>query len=159
MDVAGTVAVWVHTLSTVVVLGYYGILGRVILPALRKSLDGPALGRAVVAVERQAVPLVVLSVVLFTISGAYLLLVDDQFVGIGRYFESSWSTLMLIKHLLVAVMVAGGVGVHVLAGEVGDPDLDDASRRRWLGYLRLAAEAMTGLGALILLLTAAAQVG
>jgi hypothetical protein len=66
---------------------------------------------------------------------------------------------MLVKHVLVGIMVVGGIGFHVLAGEVADPDLDDAGRQRWLGYLRLAAEAMTGLGALILLLTAAAQVG
>jgi uncharacterized membrane protein len=159
MDIGVTVAVWIHALSTVVVLGYYGILGRVVLPALRRALDGPALGRAVGAVERQALPILLLSVGLFVASGAYLLVIDEDFAGIGNYTDSTWTTLMLVKHVFVGIMVVGGIGFHVLAGEVADPDLDDAGRQRWLGYLRLTAEAMTGLGAIILLLTAAAQVG
>jgi uncharacterized membrane protein len=158
MDVPQVVAVWLHALSTVVVLGYYGILARVILPALERTLEGLDLGRAVGAVESRALPIVVACVLVFTVSGAYLLLVDEAFTGLGQY-GSTWATLMLVKHILVAVMVVGGVVVHFLASEGRDPGLNAGERRRWLGYLRLAAEVMTGLGAVILLLTAAAQVG
>ena len=158
MDVGVTVAVWLHALSTVIVLGYYGILGRIVLPALERSLSGPRLGQAIVAIERRAVPVLGISVVAFTVTGVYLLLVDPSFDGLGR-FGSTWASLMLVKHLLVGLMVVGGVGVHWLAGRVADPDLDDEHQRASLGHLRLAAEAMTGVGAVILLLTAAAQVG
>ncbi len=157
MDVADTVAVWLHALSTVVALGYYGILGRIVLPALERQLDGPALGRSVVAIERSALPLMVVAAVVFIATGMYLLLVDDQFAGLGRYLDSTWSVLMLVKHGLVGLFVVGAVIVHVLAEQLTEPQRDEPARRLLLRRLRLAAEGMTGLGALILLLTAAAQ--
>jgi uncharacterized membrane protein len=159
MDIAQTIGIWVHTLSTVVVLGFYGVFGRIVLPALTRSLDGPELGRAVAGIERKALPFLGISLVAFIVSGVYLLAIDEQFAGLGNYAASSWNTLMLVKHGLVAVLAAGGAVVHVLATGLADPDLPDDARRKDLSYLRLAAEVTTAVGAIILLLTAAAQVG
>jgi len=158
MDVGETIAVWLHAVSTVIVVGYYGILGRIVLPALGRSLQGPPLGRAIGAVEGRALPLVVLSVGAFVLTGAYLLVVDESFGGLGDY-GSTWATLMLAKHVLVGLMVVGGGLVHVLAERVADPGLPADELRPAIGHLRLAAEGTTALGALILLLTAAAQAG
>jgi uncharacterized membrane protein len=159
MDIAATIATWLHALATVIVLGYYGILGRIVLPALVRSVEGPALGRAIGAVERRALPLLVVSVGLFVVTGFYLLVVDEAFAGLGNFGSSSWATLMLAKHALIGFMVAGGGLVHFLVLRVDDPALPDDERLPAVRHLRLAAEAMTGLGALILLLTAAAQAG
>jgi uncharacterized membrane protein len=159
MDVMETFGVWVHALSTVIMFGFYGVFGQIVMPALERALDGPALGRAVAMVERRAAPFMVLSVISFTISGAYLLAIDEEFAGLGNFRGSTWNTLMLVKHGLVAVMVAGAVLVHLLAARLDDPEQDDAELREGLGWLRLATDGTTALGALILLLTAAAQVG
>ena len=157
MDAGLTVAAWVHALATVIVLGYYGILGRVVLPALHRSLEGPALGRAVAAVERRALPFVAGSTAAFVASGVYLLVVDPAFAGLGQYTASTWNTLMLVKHALIGPLVVGAFVVHRLAVGLDAADLEDRDRQTDLGYLGLAAEVTTGLGALILLLTAAAQ--
>jgi uncharacterized membrane protein len=75
MDLAQVLAVWVHTLAFVIAWGYYGILGRMVLPGLERSLERPAQAAALVAIERRALPLVVLSLVFFAVTGTYLLVV------------------------------------------------------------------------------------
>ena len=114
MDVAQVLAVWLHTLAFVIAWGYYGILGRIVLPGLERSIERPAQAAALLAIERRALPLVVLSLVLFTATGTYLLVNDPHYAGLGDFFASTWTTLMLLKHLLVVALVVLGVAVDRL---------------------------------------------
>jgi uncharacterized membrane protein len=141
----------------VIAWGYYGILGRVILPALTRSLDGPARATALAAVERVAAPLVFLSIVLFAASGSFLLVIDPRYAGLGDFFASTWTTLMLVKHLLVVAFVVLAMTVDRLIRRLAREGSADA-QRSVLRRIRLSAEGATGLGALIVLLTAIAQV-
>jgi len=156
MDVLQLLALWIHTLAFVIAWGYYGILGRILLPALERSLDGPARARTLAVVERTALPLVLLSMALFVVTGSYLLFIDPRYAGLGNFFTNSWTTLMLIKHLIIIVLIALGVTIDVLIRRLVEVT-DDATRASVLRRIRLAAEGATGLGALIVLLTAAAQ--
>ncbi len=156
VDYLGVGANWLHTLAFLIVLGYYGILGRFIVPALERSLDGPLLVRALVALERQAVPFLLLSVAIFIVTGAYLLVADPHYAGLGNVSGSSWATLMLVKHLLVAGLVGLGIVVDLLIGDL-DWAADALTRRTAVRRIRLLAEGMTGLGAVIILLTVFAQ--
>jgi uncharacterized membrane protein len=156
MDYLQAGAISIHTLAMILVVGYYGILGRVILPALRGSLAGSDVVTTLAAVERRAVPLVLLSVGLFVATGAYLLLADNQSEGIGNFFATTWTTLMLAKHGLIVVMVVLAGTVHFLVSEVAYAETD-IDRDRLLRRLGLAVEATTGLGALVVVLTATAQ--
>jgi uncharacterized membrane protein len=157
MDIPQVLAVWLHTLALVIAWGYYGILGRVILPALERSLDGSAQAKALMAVERRAIPLVLLSVVMFTATGTYLLIINVHYAGVGNFFATTWTALMLVKHAFVIGFVALAVIVDLLVRRVGGARSEDA-RASALGRLALSAEAATGIGAVIVLLTAAAQV-
>jgi len=154
MDAVHVAALWLHALAMVVVLGYYGILGRIVLPALVRALDGAALARTVPAIERRALPIVLAAIVLFIATGVYLLVVDDRYAGVGS-FATTWSTLMLVKHMAVVAMIVLGIGVDRLAVAVGDAS--DAGRPRMVEVLVLALDGMIALGAIVLLLTAAAQ--
>jgi hypothetical protein len=140
----------------VVVLGYYGILGRIVLPSLRRSLDSETVARTIFAIERRAVPVVALGVFLFTVTGIVLLAGDERYEGLGNLFASTWTTLLTVKHLVVVAMVVLGVAIDRLAAGIADT-ATDAGRLRAVGTLELAADAMTGMGAIVLLLTAAAQ--
>ncbi len=157
MDLVHVVAVWLHTLALVIALGYYGILGRVVLPGLRRSLERPNQIAALTSIERRAVPFIVLAVALFTITGAYLLVIDPEYAGLGNVFASTWTTLMLVKHLLVVGLVVLGVYVDRLIRRA-DQAVSDDERDAALHRVALSAEAATGLGALTILLTASAQV-
>lgn len=149
-------AIWLHSVAIVIVVGYYGILGRVVLPALERSLDRKAQGLAILAIERRAVPLVLLALALLTATGIYLLVIDPNYAGLGNVFESTWTRLMLVKHVLVAAFIALGAIVDYLIRQIANAD-DLRYRASLVGMLHLSVEGATGVGALIILLTAAAQ--
>ena len=156
MDPLHVGAIWLHTVAFVIAWGYYGILGRVVLPALERVFDRPAQAAALAAIERRALPLIAISLVALAATGSYLLLVDPRYVGLGNVFGSTWTTLMFVKHLLVVGLVVAGAAVDFLARQVtaASSELDrEMARRR----LVLSVEAATGLGAIIALMTAAAQ--
>jgi uncharacterized membrane protein len=155
VDLLQLLALTVHTLAFIVALGYYGILARVVLPAMGRTLDGPRLADALLAIDGRSMPLLLIAVVLFVATGSLLLVTDPSYQGLGA-IRSTWATLMLLKHILVAILVALGVAVHLLVGSVADAT-DDTSRASALRRLRLSAEAATGVGALTVLLTVAAQ--
>ncbi len=155
MDLEQVLAIALHTVAFVIAWGYYGILARMILPGLAKSLDLPAQTRTLAAIERRALPLVLLSVLLFAVTGTYLLVTNPAYGGLGS-FSNTWATLMLLKHLLVIGLVGLGVLIDYLVRGAAEAqtDVDRAADLRWL---RWAAEGATALGALIALTTAAAQ--
>ncbi len=157
MAIAQTGAGWLHSIATVVLLGYYAVLALVVVPILGRTLDGPALGRAIPAIERRALPLILASIGVFLVTGSYLLLADDRFGGMGHFFGSAWSTLIVIKHLVVVALIAIGVYVDLLVvPDVATP-VDEPARSAAIRRLARSASAITILGGLVLLLTAAAQ--
>jgi len=127
-----------------------------VLPALERSLDGSAQTATLVSIERRALPLVLISMMLFVVTGTYLLVIDDSYAGLGKVVANSWTTLMLVKHLVIVVLVGLGVTVDVLIRRAGVAG-DDATRGPILRRVRLSAEAATATGALVVLLTVAAQ--
>ncbi len=156
MELGEVLAIWLHTVALVIAWGYYGILGRIVLPALERSLGRPAMPVALLAIERRAAPLVVVSAVLFTLTGTYLLVVDPQYAGLGNVTASSWTLLMLAKHVLVIGFISLAVAIDLLIRRVGRPGSTERCQRD-LRWIRFGAEAATGLGAFIALLTAVAQ--
>ena len=155
MDGLQIASTWLHTVAFVIAWGYYGILGRMIIPGLERTLPPEPRADALLAIERKALPLILLSIVLFTVTGSYLLVIDPQYQGLGN-FGNAWAALMLGKHLLVVVLVGLGVVIDRLirwAAEVAD----DRARASYLRWLRWCTEGATGVGALIALLTVAAQ--
>jgi uncharacterized membrane protein len=155
MDILDVVATWLHTLAVLIAIGYYGVLGRFVLPALRRTLDGPSTARALVAIEHRARPFVILAVVLFLVTGGVLLLVDPRYAGIGNIGASTWTVLMLLKHLVVGGVVVLGVVVDLLVDQASRAPAPE-ERDALVGRVGLLAEVATGLGALAILLTAMA---
>jgi uncharacterized membrane protein len=156
MEMGQVLATWLHTVALVIAWGYYGILGRIALPALERSLDRQVVAAALLAMERRAVPLVIVSAVLFTLTGTYLLVIDPNYAGLGNVAASSWTLLMLAKHVLVVGFVALVVAVDLLIRRIARTN-DAGQQQRDLRSLRFSAEGATGLGAVIVLLTAFAQ--
>ena len=93
---------------------------------------------------------------LLTATGTYLLVSNGQYMGLGDFFTSTWTTLMLVKHVLVVGLVVVAAYVDRLIRRVGEATSEDV-RESALRRLALTSEGAMGLGALIVLLTAAAQ--
>jgi uncharacterized membrane protein len=156
VSVAEAGAVWFHVVATVVLIGYYAILGFFVLPVLRRTVAIDTLCESIAAVERRALPVMIGSVVVFLATGIYLMGIDSRYGGVGNITGSTWSTLFLIKHLLVVGLVGLGLVVDALivrASTAAEAGAQAGGVRR----VTLACQAMALLGAVILLLTAAAQ--
>jgi uncharacterized membrane protein len=147
---------WLHQASIVALLGYYATLALVVLPGLSRSLDGEARGRTIGAIGRRSRPMVIGTVIVFLVSGTYLLVSAGRYDGIGNLFSSTWTVLLTIKHLVVLLMIVVAIGVDRLSASVAATE-DDAPGKTTLGMLDLAVQGMTVLGLVVLLLTAAAQ--
>ena len=157
MDVVQAAAVWLHSLATVVLLGYYAILALIVVPVLRRVVNGPAIGRVIPDIERRALPLIVAAIVVFLGTGLYLMLSDARFSGFGHFFGSTWSTLIVIKHVVVVALVGVGAYLDLLLMPAIAGPVDEAGRTAAVTRLARSATAMVILGAIVLLLTAAAQ--
>ncbi len=147
---------WLHQVSIVVLLGYYGVLALVVLPVLSRTLDGERLGGTVGAIGRRSRPLIVITILLFLVTGTYLLLSAGRYDGLGNLFASTWTVLLTIKHMVVLLMLVIAFAVDRLSVAVAEAG-DDHGRRNALGMLELAVQGMSALGLVVLLLTAAAQ--
>jgi uncharacterized membrane protein len=156
VSVAEVGAVWLHVVATVVLIGYYTVLGFLVLPVLRRTVAVGDLCESIAAVERRALPVLVGSVIVFLATGVYLMGIDPKYGGVGNVTGSTWATLFLVKHLLVVGFVGLGLFVDAIivrGGTATDPEGQAAVVRR----VSLACQAMALLGAVILLVTAAAQ--
>jgi uncharacterized membrane protein len=144
MGLLHVLAVWFHTLGFLIVMGYYGVLGRILIPAIVQSVEGRGQAAALITTEKKVLPLL-LSVALFVVTGAYLLVIDSRYEGLGNFFSSTWTTLMLVKHVVVVVMIVAGVAVDLLIGRL-DQAASDSARRSAIFRVELAAEGATGRG-------------
>ncbi len=143
---------WLHSLATVVFIGYFVVVATIVLPVLSKPEDGPALSK----VSKRSRWWMYGALLFFLVTGVYLTLVDPQYMGIGN-FRSAWAVLMLVKHLLLVIM-AGMAGWYNAILRVGPQMMANRSVEAAIARFRTYVNLMAISGALVLLLTAIAQV-
>ncbi len=153
MQILLAVSAWLHSLATVVFIGYFVLLSLIYLPALTRSgLDaGPALSE----ISSRSRPWMYASLIVFAITGVHLTASDSNYLGIGN-FSNAWGLLMLFKHLVILAMVAMGFWFNAimrLGPALSSRTSPEAALARYRGY----SNAMAVAGVLVLLITAAAQ--
>jgi uncharacterized membrane protein len=161
VDTVALAATWTHAISIVILLGYYATLSLVVLPWLTSGGSSEP-GRAIAALERRAFPWIIASIAAFAVSGVLLMVTSPKYEGFGNLASSSWATLIVVKHVVVIAMVALGVVLdRVLVARVDGtwwtPPAEPSREVRDLRPVAQASWAMVLLGAVVLLLTAAAQ--
>ena len=157
VDLAQVSAVWLHSVATVVLLGYYAVMALIVIPVLRATLKESALGRIIPDIERRALPLVLGAVGVFLLTGLYLLLSDDRYLGLGHVIDNTWSIVMLVKHVVVIALVAIGVWLDVVVVRDIALPADEPGRATAVHRLAVGTTAIVVLAAIVLLLTATAQ--
>ena len=156
MDALAVGSTWIHTIAIVVLLGYYATLSLVVLPWLASGGTREP-GSVIAAIERRALPWIIASIALFTVTGVALMAAHS-----GP--DPDWAPLIIVKHVIVIGMVVLGVVVdRVLvprvAGTWWTPAVVPSTDTRDLRPIAQASAAMSVLGLVVLLLTAAAQAG
>ncbi len=146
---------WLHSLAMTVFIGHYLLLALIYLPAMRPNpLDvaGPILS----GISRQSRRWMYASLVVFMITGVYLMLVDPGYMGVGK-FGNIWSMMMLIKHIVILVMLGAGFWFNAI-WRVGPMMSSRNSGELGYGRFKLYVNIMAICSVLVLLLTAMAQI-
>lgn len=144
-------SVWLHAVGTVVLIGHYLLLSVIYLPVLVR--DNPTI---LSEISKRSRPWMYTSLLIFMVTGIYLMLVDINYLGVGN-FGNGWGVLMLVKHILVVGMIALGFWFNAIL-RVGPMMGSNSNGELGTRRFRLYSNLMAISGILILLLTALAQV-
>ena len=139
---------WLHALATVIFIGYFVLLALIFLPALSKGGNGAALSE----ISKRSRVWMYASLLIFIVTGIYLMLVDPNYLGIGN-FSNLWAILMLVKHLLIVGMIFLGFWFNFVL-RVGPSLRSNPASPGFRRYITIMATS----GIVVLLLTAIAQV-
>ena len=139
---------WLHALATVIFIGYFVLLAWIFLPVLSETGNGEALSK----ISKRSRLWMYASLLVFIVTGIYLMLVDPNYLGIGN-FSNLWGVLMLIKHLLIVGMIAVGFWFNFIQ-RVGPSLRSNPGAPGFRRYVNI----MVVSGMMLLLLTAIAQV-
>ncbi len=143
---------WLHTLATVVFIGHYLFMSQVYLPVLERQARGDALRELLEEVSSRLRPYFGGSLLIFIITGTYLMMINKGYLGFGDFFGNAWSILIVIKHVIVLAFLALAIfSERAILGKICD------EQPQALKQFRQAVGLNTLLGILILLLTTAAQ--
>ena len=145
---------WLHTLATIVMIGYYVFTGLIYLPVLERKMPVDSLRDLLEQVSARLRPFFGGSLLIFLVTGAYLMLINENYGGLGNFFGNPWSILIVIKHALVLAFLALAIfSERAFLGKISDQKPEALKHFRW------ALNINTVLGVVILLLTSIAQAG
>jgi uncharacterized membrane protein len=143
-----------HTLATVIFIGYFLLLSLLFLPVLAKMESSGA--AALTEISKRSRLWLYVALGVFAVTGIYLTLADPNYLGLGN-FHNPWSVLMLLKHILILGMIALGFWFNVII-RVGSLLRSTSNSALGVAQLRLYSNLMSICGVLVLVLTAIAQV-
>ena len=145
---------WLHALATIVMIGYFVFTSLIYLPVFERQMQANALRDLLEKVSARLRPLFGGSLLIFLVTGTHLMLINENYLGLGKFFSNSWSVLMVIKHVLVVAFLALAVfSERAYLAKISDQKPEALKR------FRLALNINTILGAVILLLTSIVQAG
>jgi len=148
-------SLWLHTIATIVFVGYFVLLALIYLPAFR---DGPqeSLGASITAVSKHSRTWLYVSILVFAASGVYLTLVDPDYLGLAN-FSNPWTILMLVKHTIILIMIGIGFWFNAIR-RVGPQASTNLGGPQAILRFRSYVNWMSVCGVAVLLLTAISQV-
>ena len=143
---------WLHSLATVVFIGYYLFMSQIYMPIFERQAKGNALRELLEEVSIRLRPYFGSSLLIFLVTGTYLMLTNEDYLGLGHFFANTWSALIVIKHfILLMFFVLAIYSERAIMTKISD------EQPHALNQFRQALGINTFLGMLILLLTAIAQ--
>jgi uncharacterized membrane protein len=145
---------WLHNLATIVMIGYFVFTRLIYLPVFERRMQASALRDLLEQVSAQLRPFFGGSLLIFIVTGTHLMLINEDYLGLGNFFGNSWSVLIVIKHVLVLAFLALAVfSERAFLAQISDEKPEALRQYRW------ALNIDTILGLIILLLTSIAQAG
>lgn len=145
---------WLHAIATVIFIGHPLLIWLFYLPAFAKAqaeIAGPILSD----ISKRSRPWMYVSLVIFMVTGIYLMIVDPNYRGVGN-FSNPWAIAMLVKHILIVAMIGLGFFYNAIL-RVGPRMSSNNSAETAMVRFGLYSKLMSICGVLVLLLTAFSQ--
>ncbi len=147
-----SLSTWLHTLATIVFIGYYLFTGLVYLPIFERRMPACDLRDLLEQVSARLRPFYGGSLLIFLVTGTYLTLINESYLGFGNFFANPWSILIVVKHVLVlAFLGLAFYSERAFLGQISEEKPKALKQFRW------AVNINTVMGIAILLLTSIAQ--
>lgn len=143
-----------HAIATVIFIGHFVLLSLIYLPAFAKA-KGEIAGPILSDVSKRSRPWMYTSLLIFMVTGIYLMIVDPNYRGVGD-FGNPWAVAMLVKHILIVAMIGLGFFYNAIL-RVGPMMSSNNSADAAMARFGLYSKLMAVCGVLVLLLTAFAQ--
>ena len=143
---------WLHMLATIVMVGYFPFAGLIYLPVFQRRMPANALRELLEQVSTRFQPFFGGALLIFLVTGTHLMLMDQNYLGLGNFFGNPWSVLIVTKHVLVLAFLALAIfSERAFLKHFSDENPAALKKFRW------ALHANTVLGMVIILLTSIAQ--
>ena len=147
-------SIWLHALATIVFIGYYLFTSLIYLPVFERQMQANALRDLLEQISARLRPFFGGSLLIFLVTGTYLMLINKNYHGLGDFFANPWSILMMSKHVLVLAFLALAIfSERVFMGKISDQNPKALQGFRWTLNINVL------LGLIILLMTSIAQAG
>ena len=143
-----------HVLATIVMVGYYLFTGLIYLPVLERQMRASTLCGLLEQVSARLRPYFGGSLLIFLVTGIYLMLVNPSYPGFGKIFANPWTVFMVVKHVLVIAFLALAMyAERAFLPRISEENPTALQRFHWA----LNINTVTGIA--IILLTSLAQAG
>jgi uncharacterized membrane protein len=153
-DFLVALSTWLHNLATIVMIGYFVFTSLIYLPIFERQMPANVLRDLLEQLSARLRPFFGGSLLVFLVTGTHLMLINENYLGLGNIFANLWSILIVIKHVLVLAFLALAIfSERMLLGKISDQKPEVLQRFRW------ALNTNMVLGVTIILLTSIAQVG
>jgi uncharacterized membrane protein len=157
MAILTSLAVWLHDLATVLLIGHYALLVVVYLPLIKSGSIHVDAGLFLQDVTRRVQPWMGISLLTFVVTGILLMVANPDYLGVGQ-FGNRWSVLMLGKHIVVIGMVALASWIAALTRPAAAARITNPHPPFHYRIDRLI-QVQAVLGVLVLFMTAVARMG
>ncbi len=145
---------WLHALATIVMIGYYVFTSLIYLPIFKQQMSANTLRELLEQSSARLRPFFGGSLLIFLVTGTHLMLINQNYLGLGNFFGNLWSVMIVVKHVLVLTFLALAVfSERVFLAKVSDQHPKALQQFGWAVNINLIQ------GVIILLLTAIAQAG
>lgn len=145
---------WLHVLATIVWIGYYVFTSLIFLPVFERRMHANDLRGLLEQLSTRLRPFFGGSLLIFMVTGTHLMLINQDYLGLGNFFANPWSILIVIKHvLLLPFLVLAVYSERAYLSQISDQKPQALKQFRW------AVNINAVLGLVILLLTSIAQAG
>ncbi|PPD58155.1 CopD family protein [Dehalogenimonas etheniformans] len=145
---------WIH-LSAIVT--WIGLWFNTLLAfnSLRRFVPDSARASFISTLRKRYLTITWAAIAVFIVTGTILMETNENYPGFGHFFDNSWATLVVLKHIIVIIMLAVsftllyGILPRMATAIIGG---DKLGEERLLRREKLAVAALATLGLAVLLI-------